>query len=376
MKLKILSALLATLMLCTFTLTSCFDTDGTVDVGVIGETTAAGDDAEAPEGDGNSSKDPYAMDASIPYVITYTSNGNGMCTVTDIKINSAYKQGFELVIPEKSPAGDTVTAIDLDDCFDHVVGRIPSVITKEAFEALISKVEATNPTSSDKFFLQKIKAYYVLQDANAETSPEAKAEMLRQFPIASYFPVYVLDTSTAPAEAAAIARFLDKYDAASLAYDEYQSIISLLKNKGLSDEQVNALCDMFKKIQYGNCTVYLQAISFPATLKSIDAGSFDNLCLSSDENMSFGADSFTAEADIDSATLLEIIKIGVPVYSKATELPAHWNTELTDMFNNAWEGWHYQYLMLYSETKPQNANDLKKYWCYVDGAPTSWRTID
>ena len=366
--------MLAAILLCTSVLTSCSFDDQDIDISVL-------DSEKNTSGEETTKGDPYVMDETIPYKITYTSYGDGTCSVTDIKMNSAYKKGFELVIPEKSDSGETVVAIELKDCFDSAVKRIPTVMTKESFDGFIGSLgELGDPM--DAFFVNKLRAYYVLKDISLGTSQELKNELLKSYPIAEYFPVYVLDSSTSGAEAAAIARTFNKFNAEKLAYEEREHIISKLEALSLSKEQIDGLLKQFVAPEYGNFTVYMQAISIPATIERITGGSFKNMYFTNEvvnEEIRLGATYFVAKAEMDAATLTELLRMEFTVYSLATKVPSHWNKELIDIFNNGvltyGHGAPMFNLMIYSESSPEimdNEDEFKRYWHYENGTPVSW----
>ncbi|MBQ9116781.1 MAG: hypothetical protein IJY04_07130, partial [Clostridia bacterium] len=45
-----------------------------------------------------------------PYSITYSSTGDGTCSAT-VNINPEYYERMDIVIPDASPDGDTVTSV-------------------------------------------------------------------------------------------------------------------------------------------------------------------------------------------------------------------------------------------------------------------------
>ena len=66
-----------------------------------------------------------------PYHLFFQSNGDGTCKVKAITINPKNDQGFDLEIPDKSPAGDTVTAVNLlisSNSKDNAENNLPAII--------------------------------------------------------------------------------------------------------------------------------------------------------------------------------------------------------------------------------------------------------
>ena len=60
-----------------------------------------------------------------PYSLEFTSNEDGTCYVSRLYLNNRYETAFDIIIPETSPAGDTVTGLDLGDSFDSLYGIVP-----------------------------------------------------------------------------------------------------------------------------------------------------------------------------------------------------------------------------------------------------------
>lgn len=74
--------------------------------------------------------------ADAPYVVTYKSNGDGTCTVTDIIIDYSAETQVTVVIPELSPAGDKVTKVDMKDFNTLSTLNVPVLITEESFNKI------------------------------------------------------------------------------------------------------------------------------------------------------------------------------------------------------------------------------------------------
>ena len=74
--------------------------------------------------------------ADAPYVVTYQSNGDGTCTVTDIIIDYSSETQVTVVIPEFSPDGDKVTKVDMKDFNTLTTLNVPVLITEESFNKI------------------------------------------------------------------------------------------------------------------------------------------------------------------------------------------------------------------------------------------------
>ena len=60
-----------------------------------------------------------------PYSLEFTSNGDGTCYVSKLYLNNQYQTAFDIVIPEKSPAGDVVTGIQWGDSLTPTLDVLP-----------------------------------------------------------------------------------------------------------------------------------------------------------------------------------------------------------------------------------------------------------
>ena len=81
--------------------------------------------------------------ADAPYVVTYKSNGDGTCTVTDIIIDYSAETQVTVVIPEFSPDGDKVTKVEMTDLNTLATLNVPVLITDESFDAIKASLEAS-----------------------------------------------------------------------------------------------------------------------------------------------------------------------------------------------------------------------------------------
>ena len=99
---------------------------------------------------------PPAQEAEPVYEIFYTSNGDGTCYVHKITVNAEQNEPFVLEVPQKSPAGDTVTAIKCEP----FANLIPQILTEEEYNRLIAlvkqKYEAGEITRDERYLLSGI----------------------------------------------------------------------------------------------------------------------------------------------------------------------------------------------------------------------------
>ncbi len=120
-----------------------------------------------------------------PYNIFYTSNGDGSCTVSDIRIDRDYSGEIHLVIPETSPDGDKVTSIDWSGFNGNLTLNLPMYLTSSQFEAIndniTDKIDERSAKIVSAFYGAKEKSgtkYYVLEPTITPAEKERLCEIL------------------------------------------------------------------------------------------------------------------------------------------------------------------------------------------------------
>lgn len=82
-------------------------------------------------------KQEPCFDEDTHYLISYESNGDGTCYVSEIRTDPSYTQSFVLEIPERSPAGDIVTEIRCEPFEIH----LPELLSEKDYEEILTKLE-------------------------------------------------------------------------------------------------------------------------------------------------------------------------------------------------------------------------------------------
>ncbi len=120
-----------------------------------------------------------------PYNIIYTSNGDGSCSVSEIRIDRDRDGEIHLIIPEKSPDGDIVTSIDWNGFNGNITLNLPLYLTASQFDAMYGMINDSLDERSAKivtsFYGQKEKSgmkYYVLEPAIAPEEKERLSKIL------------------------------------------------------------------------------------------------------------------------------------------------------------------------------------------------------
>ena len=98
-----------------------------------------------------------------PYAVQFRSNGDGTCAVDHVTFNPDYEGNITLIIPETSPQGERVTAVDAKFC-----PVIPLWVLKEDFEAdVITPLQkALDKGTVSDFEQRKLLSFYTPFDLN------------------------------------------------------------------------------------------------------------------------------------------------------------------------------------------------------------------
>ena len=192
-----------------------------------------------------------------PYVLTFVSNGDGTCVVSEILVNPEHREKIVLDIPERSPEGDKVTAVT----FEQFDSNVPRKIAKEDFEDILTDIEEyleydENLTESQKLLIpKKMEAFYALRDPNDESlSNSSKQYILEQYPESAITPIYVFVPDAKPKEINEWSRIFFEY-ARYTAHDRNTDDDDLLRKLGKEPSG--------KKVNGGE---YITEIRLPANI--------------------------------------------------------------------------------------------------------------
>lgn len=145
-----------------------------------------------------------------PYRLYFLSNGDGTCALKYVTTDPEVTEDYMIEIPMVSPAGDTVTAIDLGQ-FTRIRQAqqedFPYVLTASAMNELCETAKANNMNSFD---YGKLRAYYLKLSLENLDAQERRA-MLAAFPIVAFGDVYVFDTNATVGEINKIYEYLTEY---------------------------------------------------------------------------------------------------------------------------------------------------------------------
>lgn len=134
-----------------------------------------------------------------PYHLYFLSNGDGTCTLRYVTTNSLCYEDYVIEIPEKSPAGDTVTIIDLEQSSQQngmCRAGVPGVLTASVMEALL---QTARENEISDFHCNQMLAYF-MRCSLADLGPVARQQMLDTYPMAAFGDIYVLDRCSSATE--------------------------------------------------------------------------------------------------------------------------------------------------------------------------------
>ena len=146
----------------------------------------------------------------MPYRLYFVSNGDGTCTLEYITTDPAFTGEFVIEIPETSPDGDTVTAIDIGQPGlggRGMVANLPTVLSTGTMESLL--LCARKNKISD-FDYAKLCAFYLKLSVTG-LDENARRELLNAYPIVAYGDVYVLDNNASTTDQNRIYKYLTEY---------------------------------------------------------------------------------------------------------------------------------------------------------------------
>ncbi len=207
-----------------------------------------------------------------PYRLYFLSNGDGTCTLKYITTNSAFEGEYTVEIPETSPNGDVVTAIDLPGVSRSVKWKntfLPYVLTPAAMESLLQTAEENGISAYDR---SRLIAYYLKKTVTG-LEDEYLQYLIGAFPITAFGDVYMLDSQASGFELNKLYELLYTYcEWSEEKYEQsVQEIIMMAKKSG--DREVAELClTVFRDVDLHSVT----GMTIPETVTSITPRTWSN----------------------------------------------------------------------------------------------------
>ena len=207
------------------------------------------------------------------YHLYFVSNGDGTCALKYITTNAASQEDFTIEIPETSPAGDRVVAIDLQQPSYQSQSQhasFPYVLTAATMESLKQTAQENNISLFD---LGKLQAYYLKISFTALDAATAQ-ELLGAYPIAEYGDIYVFDQNANQGERDKIYAYLTEYCGWNQeAYAQsVAEIIKLAKQSG-SREKAELCLTVLRHAELRKAV----SLTIPASVTSISGATWSAL---------------------------------------------------------------------------------------------------
>lgn len=152
-------------------------------------TDTSDPDETPPVSEEGSETEPEAEEIGDPYELVFSSNGDGSCKVSDIKVNPKYREAFTLTIPAVSPEGERVTAVENPDGFGYI--NVPRVLLPEDFEVLLYRIRTYY--GKDSATVRSFESYYFYRSLESCSTEALKNDLLIAYPWAAVTDFYLLD---------------------------------------------------------------------------------------------------------------------------------------------------------------------------------------
>ena len=296
-----------------------------------------------------------------PYSLEFTSNGDGTCYVSHLYLNNRYETAFDVTIPEKSPAGDTVTGIDLGDSLTFPGEMLPKYMTKKRLDEIKAKVEADYPDVDAGYAgLWWINAYKVLDVS--QMTPEERAEVIEQCPLAEYMVVAeFLPKMSNTEDTFRRVKMMDLTPSVTKQY--YEELMQEAREAGAPEEILTPYKELIEALPiYANYSDLIQYVHIPSSVNSINVESLRNLMFEFvvDGNRMVRGIVLPVLDFETTETLSSATMIGLPHNARFYIFSQSTSSVRFEEINN---------FAIYSPEEPPKGTLA---WHYVDGVPTLW----
>ncbi len=310
--------------------------------------------------------------ADEPYAIEYTSNGDGTCKAT-VTMNSLYREEFELIIPDNSPDGDTVTEVDFTQPFEAIYTAFPTVITEESFTKLKETLAANLEGGTNDRIYARVVAYYI--SYNVETMKEIIVNAaLEDYPFLEYTKsAYFFDEHADISEFTLVRKYIEEYagiNAKEFAYTEYKKIADTLIANGIPESELDEYIPEYNRYVEAPTCMYMTSVTLPKGITKLHGDDFDHfaVCGYVIDTQKNGVKTMSSRNYIvvpegaDTDVLNPLLKSDVEkIYLLGSEIPEY------EKSDNEYENdTNAERIFTYSETYKKNG------WYYTDGIPTEW----
>ena len=294
-----------------------------------------------------------------PYSLEFTSNGDGTCYVSQLCLNNRYETEFDVIIPEKSPAGDVVTGIYLGDSITAPGSVVPKFMTWEQLMKIQGQVETEYPKEESGMAGRWWIIAYLEYDV-AKMEDEMLAEMLEKYPVIEYVTLALWSY-----EMSNMADTLRRVEMAGITphvtKQYYKEFIQDVRDKGASEEVLAPYKEQMEALPaYANWSVNVRYLHIPSSVKNIDAEALHDLMLVSRLNGNKHQKGVVLPAfDLETVTAID------------QNLDSYSGGNFT-IFSQSPTAEGYEELGNFAVYSPEGPQDSILAWHYVDGVPTLW----
>ena len=320
---------------------------------------------------GPSPDDDGFPDPEEAYTVEYLSNGDGTCKAI-VFVDAFYREQYELIIPDESPEGDTVTEVDFDDAFGEYRCSFPTIMRPETYQAVLDELEANVEGGRNSKIWQRVAGFFVTY--NLDTANSAmKAAVLKEYPFIEYArSVTVFDEAASHKEYELISGYIDdhtSFNTLELARTEYQAFVDILKENGIAEDKIGDYIPEIHRCDELPTSMYVTHIQLPKGLVTIPAEDIANFSVSS-VIVPKGADQTTVQAFAD---MPGVMQGDCKVYLLAEKYP-EFLLEYDDEMEEYSKNYDYSCVFAYSEKSPTfEEREVGFYWRYdEDEIPLEW----
>lgn len=297
-----------------------------------------------------------------PYSLEFVSNGDGTCYVSKLYLNNRYETEFDVIIPEKSPAGDVVVGIDLGDCLTDPVDIVPIFMTQNQINEILTQVEGDYPEAEDgyvdRWWLNAYQKYDI-----SKMPPLMRKEYIKRYPELEYMNILWAWYHKMSNTGDTFLRLKMAGITLPVAKQCYENLMQEARDAGAPEEILTPYKDRIAELPvYVNQSEYVRYLHIPSSVSSINAESLS--CLM-----------FEFEYDgecIDRGVVLPELDLTTTKAIKsvfAESLPYEYNFIIFSLSASSVGYEELENFAVYSEEEPQ---DDILVWRYVDGVPTLW----
>ena len=296
-----------------------------------------------------------------PYSLEFVSNGDGTCYVSKLYLNNRYEAAFDIIIPDKSPAGDVVTGIDLGDSLTNPEDIIPKYMTKSQMDKVLIQVKADYPYAEageiDLWWRNAYQQYDI-----SKMPPLMAQEYIKRYPVIEYV-VFNMFYSKMSNTRDTFKRLEMAGITLDVAKQYYEEFMQEAREAGAPEETLTIYKELLEAMPvYINQSEYVRYLHIPASVSSINAESLSYLMFEFEEDGEC-IERGVVLPELDLTITKEINK------TFAVSLPQEYNFIIFSLSTSA-EG--YEELSNFAVYSPGEPQDDILAWRYVDGVPTLW----